>query len=438
MNNIGSINVKKSIWLGLLIIILFSAFSFQPAAVASGTRADSDLVINSHIIQVFQLDESPNIIVFQETMTINNTSNSNYTGTVLFSVQNPMYMICVLNDSIELNAFKVVDGIFAVELVGNNTISSWQNFELFLEYAINFESESKPQLMTIDKEIQYKTSLIMYIIRPVGDYEVSGNGITLTKATSAEFAGAYVSPHSPPVSAERGDKIGLEFIKNPEESDEPANDFSMLLIAAIIIILLIVITLAFMIISRKQRNKATTHTKKAGVKSGHKEVGTRAGLAVERKKGLKTTNDTEKKSSTGAGGQGQRQKLVEDKKKILQAKKKIKTWQKSGKLSSEEFTRMDIKYKAKLKDINKKITRLDKQTGSGKIELDADSGERLKTGSDKELDVLLARKKTLLSVIKNLERDYKAGTLPDDVYDELKTEYKQEAIEVLKKIDELQ
>jgi hypothetical protein len=85
------------------------------AAGATESRVEQALVKNSHIIQVFQLVESPEIIVFQETMSFNNTSDNVYTGTILFSIMDPMYVNVLLNSTIELTPWQISDGLFAVE-----------------------------------------------------------------------------------------------------------------------------------------------------------------------------------------------------------------------------------------------------------------------------------------------------------------------------------
>ena len=55
--------------------------------------------------------------------------------------------------------------------------------------------------------------------------------------------------------------------------------------------------------------------------------------------------------------------------------------------------------------------------------------------TDEDLDALIEKKKNLLSAIKRLDEDHETGLLSDDIYSELKDEYKRKAVDVLKRID---
>jgi hypothetical protein len=434
-------NVKKLAAKSLMIIILLSLFaSTMSAAGATESRVEQALVKNSHIIQVFQLVESPEIIVFQETMSFNNTSDNVYTGTILFSIMDPMYVNVLLNSTIELTPWQISDGLFAVELSGNNSIEPSQVFNIFVEYAKNYP-EDETDNMRFQKEMQYNTQLIMLIVRPITGFIVVGEGIELSKATTAEFEGAWISPHFEPVSAQPGDKFGAVLTKSSaSDSLTRSNDDSSNIPLYIMIILIASVIIVFAVVLYSRRKNYSPPPEAPARISKH-VAGRKTAASQEPKSGGATTAKKRRMESVGDPSLERmavkkRQKLIAEKKKLLEAKKQIKSWNKTEKLSDDEFTKMDEKYKQKIKDTNKKIKKLDKQIESGRFDRDGVEPVGKSTGDEKELNVLIARKKTLLSVIKNLEKDYESGTLPDDVYEELKAEYKQEAIEVLKKIDD--
>jgi hypothetical protein len=432
-NNSRKMNGRNTLLIITILLILGTFASVSSSSGATGTRADTDLVVTSQIIQVYQLEESPNIIVFQETLALNNTSTGNYTGMVRFFIQDPMYVLCVLNNTIELNTFPVSDDIFAVELSGNNTMRPWQNFQLFVEYAISFEDEELPDVMNIRREVQYETRLVMYIIRPVRNYEVEGTGITLNKATSAEFEGAYVSPHSPPVTASRGDVIELEFSRPPIEDKDGGDPSGSLFYAIVFLMVLIAMALAILIVTRRRRAALEKYSKSPASKGPVRKSSSKSGSGTPGKaKGGGRKIKADAKSPGAQSPEEKRKKLVGEKKKLLEAKKKLKTWLKEEKITRDEYSKLDNKYKLKIKEINKRISRLDQQASTG------DEPETKEKEGDREMNILLARKKTLLNVLKNLEKDHDEGTIPEDVFEELRSEYKQEAIKILKNIDELQ
>jgi len=52
-------------------------------------------------------------------------------------------------------------------------------------------------------------------------------------------------------------------------------------------------------------------------------------------------------------------------------------------------------------------------------------------------ELLTTKKALLLSLLKDLEKQHRSKTLSDDSYNKLKEEYKQQAVEVMKKLDDL-
>jgi hypothetical protein len=88
-----------------------------------------------------------------------------------------------------------------------------------------------------------------------------------------------------------------------------------------------------------------------------------------------------------------------------------------------------------------------KKTGSGKFDMRKKSTSEKqkkqkhdpveKKQSKEDLDALMEKKKNLLAAIKRLDEDHDSGLLPEDIYSELKEEYKLKAVDVLKSIDGL-
>ena len=123
--------------------------------------------------------------------------------------------------------------------------------------------------------------------------------------------------------------------------------------------------------------------------------------------------------------------------RILQKKKRFKNDLKAEKITKEEFDSKEKKLQAQLKDVNKRIAKLDRLSASGSDVSIAGTGVPASAPKRTEIDELKERKETLLSVIKHLEGEYKNGIITEEMYEQLKAEYKKEAIEVLKRIDEL-
>jgi hypothetical protein len=53
-------------------------------------------------------------------------------------------------------------------------------------------------------------------------------------------------------------------------------------------------------------------------------------------------------------------------------------------------------------------------------------------------ETLTTKKTLLLSLLKDLEKQYRAKSISDETYTKIKDEYKQHAVDVMKKLDDLQ
>lgn len=63
--------------------------------------------------------------------------------------------------------------------------------------------------------------------------------------------------------------------------------------------------------------------------------------------------------------------------------------------------------------------------------------KRVKTVLVDSKEILTTKKSLLLSLLKELEKQYRAKTISDDTYNKLKNEYKQQAVFVMKKLEDL-
>lgn len=333
------------------IFVLFCIISIQSASSAQVYQVDKDIVMNSQVIQIFQLVDAPNVLLVVETKSINNTGTDTYDGTILLSVKNnPMYVSVNYSRSENLNTIKLEDDLFSVEVNGNYSLEPGDSVEIIVQYQIGYPSEEEKDFL-FNKEILYETRALLVIATPVQGYIVEGNDIDLQKATTDQFTGSYYSPHDNPIHAQGGDEFSLRFRVKPAEPSEPRDDYGLLgdwgNILAIGLFLII--------------------------------VGAGVGMLL-----------------------------------IARSKKKDQ-------------------------DYNKSLEELPEPERQGKKSSKASSAKKTKSekaGSTKK-SKLLERKKTVLTVLKDLEKRYESGDLPEDIYTEMKNEYKKEAIEIMKKIDSL-
>jgi hypothetical protein len=52
-------------------------------------------------------------------------------------------------------------------------------------------------------------------------------------------------------------------------------------------------------------------------------------------------------------------------------------------------------------------------------------------------DTLTTKKTLLLSLLKDLEKQYRGKAISDETYNKIKDEYKQQAVDTMKKLDDL-
>ena len=62
--------------------------------------------------------------------------------------------------------------------------------------------------------------------------------------------------------------------------------------------------------------------------------------------------------------------------------------------------------------------------------------ETKKTVAESE-ETLATKKTLLLSLLKDLEKQYRAQSISDETYNKIKDEYKQQAVDAMKKLDDL-
>jgi hypothetical protein len=410
----------------LLITVLVLSTCIQTAT-AERSNGGLDIYEDSHIIQIYQVEDPQDVLVVYETIVMNNSADITYSGTLLFEIQSPMYVTVRLNASDQVEASKINDNLYSIQLPENYTMDPGQGLGITLEYAVLIPPESIKNF-NFEKTFKYDSNLVMLVVYPIDGYEAKGIGIELSKATTESFAGAYISPHFTPVTVTPDESYTIVFSEITTQSSSSDTTKSSDNTSTIILILLIILVVAVILIINMYTRKK---------KSGSKQSAQKAGLATGTTK--PKVSSVKKKSAPKSAGaipiEDERRKLIEEKKKVLAAKKKLRNDLKSNKISKDKYLEKDKKYQARLKEINKNILKLDRKHDQGEEYLDKKSASALSSGSS--VAALEERKKTLLSVLKHLEKDYEEGNITEELYGELKGDYKQEAVDILKQLDEM-
>jgi hypothetical protein len=448
--NINKSNISKRIlYSNLVVIISFLVLSISiPAATAERSNGGLDIYEDSHIIQIYQVEDPQDVLVVYETIVMNNSADITYSGTLLFEIQSPMYVTVRLNASEQVEASKINDNLYSIQLPENYTIEPGKGLGLTVEYAVLIPPESIKNF-NLKKTFKYSSNLVMLVVYPIDGYEAKGIGIELSKATTESFAGAYISPHFTPVTVTPDESYTIVFSELPEQSSSTdssgSTGNSTTLIVVFLILLLIVAILIINFYFRKgksrRKGKESKPRRKESKPEGKSSTGQITMTAAVRKKapgtGKKVRKDTgHREPPAGAVSiEDEREKLIQDKKNVLVVRKKLKNDLKLNKITKEKYGEKDKKYQARLKEINKVILKLDRKHEQGEEYLDKKSVSTLSPGSS--VAALEERKKTLLSVLKHLEKDFEEGNITEDLYDELKSDYKQEAVDILKQLDEM-
>ena len=420
---------------GLIILTCFNFFSV--GSVSGTTIAEgTGLVVEYHIIRIDQDPSSPNVFMITETITFNNTKDQVYDGPVYFWLMEPIQIRVIINDVV-YKPVKIGESLYSLDLSGIAQLEPNGFMELTLIYAVEFQERTNR--FEYVKEFQYTTDAIMVAVFSVSGYEVESKEIELTRMESA-----YVIPHQTGdvrlPSASAGETIEIIISKESHEGTEETGFFSNMSGGELfILVLFIMIMIGLIIHVSRRREKEEGLNKQRASKDTGRDKGFHT--AITRKSSIESKSDSAHKEvvevTSSEDLEKERKDLISEKKKVLLSKKRLKKDFKAELLTSDMFNDMNDKYQMKLKDINKKILKMDRRIEDERVKPKAGStGEKLhnaKYGKNK----LAVRKRTLLSVLKYLDQNYENGNIPIDIYEELKAEYKKETVEVLKAIDQI-
>ena len=98
---------------------------------------------------------------------------------------------------------------------------------------------------------------------------------------------------------------------------------------------------------------------------------------------------------------------------------------KSELLTKEMYDEMDNNYQKRVKEINKRLIGIDRQS------------PEFNDQTRRRLEDLLKKKKNLLTAIKKLDDDYNTGGLSKESHEKLRRGYKDKVIEIMKSIDRI-
>lgn len=470
MNNIiykpwGRINllIKPGIIFPLVLVFLISP-TIVTAQDGSGDQMPDyakSIIVDNHYIKITQ--ESPNSLLVEELIWYKNEGTEDHTGKIYTWAQpgDILKEISQFDAVIDQTYYylKVYpSGNFLVSDLKNNNMSIAANESLEIVFVYSLEYPLTDQF-TFTKTFLYNNSNVIIIIEPNENFKVDGKeGLKLIYESNTK---TYVTEHAVTLSKELSEYITVEFTKKSNAVDEDggtakSGDPSLMNLIYIFAIIIIAIIITIFVryqrqktlaaskasqapqatpraIARQKTRKKTDHEKGGRVTGGPSEVGkkitkTKPAKSLAKKPGKKQEKKQGKKPTEKPPDKS-RSRLIQEKKKLLKTIERIKSDHKEGVISKEIFDKLKNEYKQKLKNINKKIERIDKQGelgGSGEIEADVES---------LELEKLMNKKEKILKAIKKLDEDKEAGVLDKDLYDEMSAAYKKQAIEILKKID---
>jgi hypothetical protein len=396
-----------------------------------------NIIVEDHYIKITQ--QTQNTIKVEEIIWYKNEGTDNYTGKIYTwapGINEITQFDAVIDEKpIHLRVYPSVN-FLVTDLEDNNiSVKSNETLEIIFVYSVEYPSVDK---FDFSKTFLYNNSNIIIIIDPNNNFKIEGKeGLTLIYEPNTK---TYVTEHPQVLSKELGEMITVSFsktqVQNGGEDSNSKSGFKLndMLIAIIIISIVIVITIITLVI------KFLTHEKSEDTQKlearGTKPKKPRASAKTRELVSKTTTTRPARSTKKEKGKEKEKQKperkaLIHEKKKILKTTDRIKSDYKDGTISKETFENLKTDYKKKLKTINKKIARIDKDQ-----ELDEIDEEEIKHESP-ELKKLMNKKEKILKAIKKLEEDKEAGVLDEDLFDEMSAAYKKQAIEILQKIDQV-
>jgi uncharacterized membrane protein len=432
-----SLKIMKIISILILLLLIISIFPLSTAQHPSedGMPDYAESVANdTHYI--FNTLYRQDTLEIEEWIWFTNTGNENFTGN--------MYVWSQPQDILtRINKFGIiVNGSFlAVHVYPSEFSPNFIYFNL-TEYGINIEPQKTLQLVynytlgypstnkfTYTRIFLYDNSDVIIMINANKNYNVEGvvddsGKLTLEPVDSK----TYITKHDETLSVDQGQSLSFIFTQK-ESGDEDGSDQESLLENELLWVIIIIVLIAIMILFRYRRSRnldqeldqevrAKKRSKPSSVKA--------AGIAKQKKvKPPRKVKDEKKKKDASGNIEDTRRKVNLEIKKILKITDRLKKDHKNGLISKEMYDKLRDEYKPKLKKLRKEKDRLDKIK------------EDQATGKAPELNELLKKKKTILNAINKLDEDRESGTISKDLYNDMMPVYKNQAVEILEKIDNL-
>jgi hypothetical protein len=443
-------NIRK-IALFIFLILILSILSF-PATFSQHSddpgmpNYAKGIVVDQHYIIIEQ--DSAHSLVVEEQITYRNTGDENHTGDVFAWSQPGDILSQIYRFEFEIgSARKSVNPTPAGNFLKTNfsayniTIKPQETFRLIFIYPLVYDN---PEKFYFGTTFLYNTSEVLLIITPQEDYSVEGDeNVKLIYQSEAK---KYATEHANTLSMVLGESILITFsekidVNGNGDDTKNGDDESNMTLYLILIIIVILIVLTMIIrfyfhkksleIEREEQEKLQKKEPTAKQIKGVEKPTRKSPPATKRIKHNSESSERPKKSKSASQEKSKRQDLISEKKKILKTQERMKRDYKDGLITKEMFENLKNDYKQKLKKINKRLEKEDKQTGN-KQDQDFDENEQAP-----ELNMLIARKEKILKAINRLEEDKESGRLDPELYEEMVGAYKKQAIEILEKIDEL-
>jgi hypothetical protein len=264
-------------------------------------------------------------------------------------------------------------------------------YRMFLEYSIDLSvaGDSSTKNAIFEKETLYNINTLYPVVYHLSDdtVEISDNlGIMRSLWNDQIDRNEFVA-EAFNVEPDEKLEITLEWTPGPEDGGSSnATSYS--------IIFLIIAVIVIIAVAAVYRNKTSSKKPRAEDKHIFKD------------------------SSGGRDSPPRDSSKVEQIKSLHNAIKNLDIDFKQGNIPEPIYLELKEKYKQKFKDMESN------KSGSSRT-------------SEKRIEELTYKKKTMLKTISQLESDYKKGEIPKDLYKELSTGYKKEAVDILKELDTL-
>jgi hypothetical protein len=391
-----------------------------------------DVTIETHYIIIEQ--DSTHSLVVEEQIWFKNNGEGNHSEKLYVFSQPSDILNQIYKFGFDFNGtykpVKVYPSVnFLVTNLSDNNLSigPGETYKLVFQYLLSYSSAEE---YTFRKTFLYNNSEILIIITPNENFNVKGDeNVKLIYDSTAK---RYATQHADTLSMEFGESLVITFSKKAvaTNGDPPDNneEFDYNIVLYLLLIGISIIIIAVFLGYRSKKAMQEEKRRIAEQERRKNQAGKKKGTHRKSRK-PETIKPEKKPVKTKPMGENKRDKFIKDKKKLLKTTNRLKSDYKEGLISKESYDKLRVDYKQKLKTINKKIERLDKQ-GDGGTDIETED-------ESQELKRLQAKKEKILKAINKLEDDREAGIIDDELYDEMAGTYKKQAIEIMQSIDQV-